>query len=299
MPTKVLITGATGFVGANLARHMTARTDCKVHLLVRKHSDLWRIHDMKDRFSQIHFADLQESREAAAEVIKAVQPDIVYHTAAYGGFPNQTDKDTMVRVNLLATMYLLDAAVEEKVPCFIHTGSSSEYGIKDAPMREEDVCKPVNFYGITKLAATNYCAMAGMASTVTRVCTLRLFSPYGDWEDSSRLYPSIVKALEEGESPRLSRPHSVRDFIPIGQVVKLYEKIVALPFKPGDIINIGSGKQQTIEQFYYGIAQSMGKGHIEPVWGEAPPRAHEPRMWQADVTKLRALLGRLQEGDEA
>jgi nucleoside-diphosphate-sugar epimerase len=297
MTTRVLITGATGFVGANLARYLAARPDYQIHILIRKTPNLWRINDLIRSF-RIHYADLQELEELAA-IIKAVQPDIVYHVAAYGGFTvHETDQTRMIQTNLLATMRLVDAAVREKVPYFIHTGSSSEYGTKDAPMREDDVCRPVNFYGITKLAATNYCSMVGETSS-TRICTLRLFSVYGEWEDSSRLYPSIVKALEKGERAKLSRPQSVRDFIPVGQVVEWYEKIVRLPFRAGDIINIGSGKQQTIQQFYNRIARQMNKEHIRPIWGAALPRAHEPKVWQADVTKLNELLGHLREGDEA
>lgn len=291
MSIKVLITGASGFVGANLARYLVARPEYEVHILVRKSSNLWRINDIKRDFRQIHYTDLQECQEPAA-VIKAVQPDIVYHLAAYGVFPSEMELEQMVRTNLIATMQLVDAAVRQNVPYFIHTGSTSEYGIKDGPMREDDVCKPVNFYGITKLAATNYCTMLGETSS-TRICTLRLFTAYGEWEDPSRLYPSIVKALEKEERPKLSRPDSVRDFIPIEQVVDLYKKIICLPFKPGDIINIGSGRQQTIQQFYNRIACEMNKEHIQPIWGGAPSRAHEPQVWQADVGKLHTLLGHL------
>jgi nucleoside-diphosphate-sugar epimerase len=126
-----------------------------------------------------------------------------------------------------------------------------------------------------------------------------LFSVYGKWEDSTRLYPSIVEALEKGERPKLSRPQSVRDFIPVERVVEWYEQIVRLPFKAGEIINIGSGKQQTIEQFYNRIARQMNKEHIRPIWGAALPRDHEPKVWQADVTRLNELLGHLREEVEA
>lgn len=290
MPRTILITGATGFVGANLARRFLTRSDCVVHILIRQSSNLWRIDSVKGDFRQIHCIDLLD-REETVRLAEKVQPDIIYHTAAYGGFPGQQDRTGMIEANLIATMHLVDAAVQAGVPFFIHTGSSSEYGVKAVPMREDDVCKPLSLYGITKLAATNYCAMAGAASS-TRICTLRLFSPYGEWEDPSRLYPSIVQALEKGEPPRLSRPQSVRDFIPVDQVVDCYERIAELPFESGDIINVGSGRQQTIQQFYSRIARSMNKEHINPVWGEAAPRANEPSVWQADVSKLRALLSR-------
>ncbi len=68
--------------------------------------------------------------------------------------------------------------------------------LKNHPMKESDLCEPVNLYGVTKLAATNYCTMIGKTQNY-KVCTLRLFSPFGELEDSSRLYPSIVNSLKK------------------------------------------------------------------------------------------------------
>ena len=60
-------------------------------------------------------------------------------------------------------------------------------------------------------------------------------------------------------------------------------------FEPGDIINVGSGKQQTIKEFYNKIKISM-KSDIEPIWGAASQRFSEPKVWEADISKLNRLL---------
>ncbi|MBY9086499.1 NAD-dependent dehydratase, partial [Paenibacillus sp. HN-1] len=109
-------------------------------------------------------------------------------------------------------------------------------------------------------------------------------------EDPSRLYPSIVEKLLNNESPKLSKPDSVRDFISIEEVVDIYLKIVNTNYPSGEIINVGTGKQRTIEQFYNDIAKHMGKEHIQPTWSAAASRMFEPIMWEADVTKLRSIL---------
>lgn len=285
---KVLITGATGFVGANLVRVLLLKPNIELYILTRSTSDLWRLCDCKEAMKEIIHCNLADRMEVF-EVLDKVKPSVVYHVATYGGFPNQTDQAQMVQSNLYATMNLLDASIANGVATFINTGTSSEYGLKNQPMKESDLCEPVNFYGITKLAATNYCTMLGRTSQ-TKVCTLRLFSPYGELEDASRLYPSIVGALSKNERPKLSRPQSVRDFIPIEKVTQVYLDIISADFISGDIINVASGEQQTIAQFYKLLARKLGKAHIEPIWGEAPPRANEPQMWQADVSKLKALL---------
>jgi nucleoside-diphosphate-sugar epimerase len=289
---RVLVTGATGFVGANLVRALLLKQPTiELLILIRKTSDLWRLENIKQHITQINTCNL-EARNEVFELMGEWKPDLVYHAATYGGFPSQSDQTQMLESNVQATMNLLDASIANGVTTFINTGTSSEYGLKNEPMKETDLCEPVNFYGITKLAATNYCTMLGKTSK-TKVCTLRLFSPYGELEDSTRLYPSIVSSLLNNEPPKLSRPHSVRDFIAIEKVTEVYLSIIDSNFTSGDIINVASGKQQTIAQFYQSIALKLNKINLEPIWGEAPPRANEPQIWQADVSKLKALLPQL------
>ncbi|MEC0370788.1 NAD-dependent epimerase/dehydratase family protein [Paenibacillus chibensis] len=289
---KILVTGATGFIGASLVRALLQRDGNEVYITARKTSDFWRIKDCLLDSRNTYYCNL-ENRNETFNLIRNIQPDIIYHTAAYGGLPNQTETDRIISANLNATINLLDAARSCGVQQFINTGSSSEYGIKDQPMKESDLCEPVNIYGITKLAATNYCRMMGQIHHYN-VCTLRLFSPYGDLEDSKRLYPCIIHALKNNERAKLSKPNSVRDFIEINKVIEVYEKIIHVNYEPGDIINIGSGRQQTIAQFYTMLAHKLKK-NIEPIWGEAPPRSNEPRHWEADISKLNLLM-RLNEG---
>ena len=285
---KCLITGATGFVGANLAHRLVATEQNEVFAIVRKTSNMSRISKIMDRLNIVtgEISDRQE----VFRVFEAIRPDVVFHVATYGGFPAEQDISMTINTNLVGTINMLDSAVKNGVGCFINTGSSSEYGLKSVKMREDDICEPVNLYGITKLAATNYCTMIGKEKNF-RVCTLRLFSPYGEFESDSRLYPAIVKALIQDESPKLSRPDSVRDFISVEKVVDVYLAIVNKEFACGDIINVGNGRQQTIAEFCRMVAKSLGKEYIEPIWGTAAPRANEPVCWEADITKLTKIMG--------
>jgi len=291
---RVVLTGATGFVGANLAKLLIETTDIELCITVRKSSDFWRISQLRGSLHRIDLVDLGNRGEVSA-YLASLQPEIIIHSATYGGFPQQKDAEQIVRINLQAAMYLLDGAVACGARQFINTGSSSEYGIKHAPMKEDDICQPVSLYGITKLAATHYCTLIGQ-TTALRTCTLRLFSPYGPLEDPSRLYPSIVNALQKNEPPHLSRPDSVRDFIPIEQVADIYIRMMQAEYESGSVINVGSGKQQTIRQFFVKIAALLNKSHIQPLWGQAEMRAYEPQFWQADITKLMQILPSCQKG---
>ncbi len=283
---KLLITGATGFVGASLVHNFVK--DFDVSILTRKTSGTWRIDAIADKIHNVEYADIAD-RTAVFAAVSKIKPEVIIHVATYGGFSSETETKKMINANIVGTKNLLDAAVFEGVAKFINTGSSSEYGIKNCPMNENDVCAPVNFYGITKLAATNYCSMVGH-SQKHPVCTLRLFSPYGDLEADSRLYASIVKSIKVDKQPHLANPCSVRDFINIDKVVAIYRAMLTVDIPYGEIVNIGSGKQQTVEQFYYSVAKQFDKAHIKPLWGHAPSRSSEPQYWQADITRLRQIL---------
>jgi len=283
---RILVTGATGFVGANLVHALVEEASNKVFITVRPTSILWRVEDIQEKLQDFYPVDLSD-RKQVFNLIEHVKPDVIYHLATYGGFKKELDIDNTIKTNLFATIHLLDAAVQLNVKHFVNTGSSSEYGMKDHPMKEDSVCCPSNLYGVTKLAATNYCSMIGKRR-LYKVCTLRLFSPYGKFEDSTRLYPTIVNALLAGKRPQLSNPKNVRDFIEVSQVVSIFKKVINCEYDPGDIINVGSGSQQTVEEFYKKIADSMNS-KIEPLWYAAPTQTLEPNMWEADIRKLQKL----------
>ena len=87
-------------------------------------------------------------------VISSIKPDIIYHTATYGGRPNQKDTIGIMQTNLIGTINLIKACKKSSFDIFVNTGSSSEYGIKEKNMHEDDFLEPVNDYGVSKSAAT-------------------------------------------------------------------------------------------------------------------------------------------------
>ena len=283
---RVLVTGATGFVGACLARRLVSRGH-EVHILLRSTSDTWRIEDLLDDLV-IHEADLCDGNAVERAVSKA-GPEAVFHLATYGGFASERDTSLAIEANLLGTANLLRACQQEGFECFVNTGSSSEYGVKTGPMKETDPLEPDGAYAVTKAAATLFCA--GEASRHGEaVITLRLFSPYGPWDDPRRMIPYVMKSLLNGERPRLFTPSAVRDYILIDDVVDAYESVLGARTLPGDVINVGSGVQHTVGAVVQQIIVTLGSD-IEPEWETAAPPRQEPENWVADVSKAASLLG--------
>lgn len=282
---KVLITGSTGFIGANLMqRAVEAGSD--VYILTRSSSDTWRIKDKLEKVTQYQ-VDLSDY-EGLGSAVLSIEPDIVYHTAAYGGNPFQNDFKRIIESNYIGTANLVNACKRVDIDLFVNTGSSSEYGIKASPMREEDLLEPVNDYGVSKSAATLYCQFVARTEQMP-IVTLRLFSPYGSYEGASRLIPSVILNCIRKKNPGINSLSFVRDFIFVEDVMDAYLKVVDAREIEGEIINIGSGKQHSVGDVVNKIIQLTGNG-VEPESGGRQRWSNEPEKWEADITKAKRLL---------
>ncbi len=289
MGVKVFLTGGTGFVGANLVRALL-KEGYDVHLAVRDTSKLWRIEQILSHIT-LHKCKLEDVNDLR-QVLKKIKPTGIIHLAAYGGSPNQKSKVETISTNLTSFINLIETVHEIGFEWFINTGSSSEYGIKDSPMKESDFPNPINLYGVTKLASTLY-AQAYAKKFGLPVVTLRLFSPFGFYEDSSRLIPYLIESMLKKAPIKLSCPSNVRDFIFIEDVIVAYLKVIQhiSKFESGDVLNVGSGKQHTILQCFEILKRITGYS-MEPQWNSTEPRDSDlAKIWEADISKINSIIG--------
>lgn len=285
--SKIIISGATGFVGSNLAIRL-AKTKNQLHILARQTSNFWRLNEIKPKL-KLHLIDLT-NKDGLQKVVSKIKPDIVFHLAnsgLYGG--KSANAKELVEVNTIGTLNMIQAALNSGVRFFVNSGSSSEYGPKKDPMREDDICRPTTVYGVTKLAATLLTSMFAKTSTMPLV-TLRLFSPYGPFNDKSRLISYVTSSALRNQPLQLSSATSVRDYIFIDDVTNAYLKFLEFPkIKSGEIINIGSGKQSTVEPIVKKIIKiTSSKSSIN--WNVQSERPQESLVWQADITKAKEIL---------
>jgi len=281
-----LVTGATGFVGAALVRRLVAAGQ-EVHILCRRNSELWRLNGIAGELRS-HFVDLRDA-DGVERCVAQIKPEVIYHLATYGGFAGQRDTEAIFGANLSGTMHLLRACEKVGFRCFVNTGSSSEYGMKGAPMREDDLLEPLGDYGVSKAAATLFCRSEALQRALP-VVTLRLFSPYGPWDDPKRLIPYLIASLLQGTAPRLSTPDSVRDFVFIDDVLDLFLRVDLLSGLSGEILNVGSGVQTSIGEVAWELGEIIGAA-AAPEWGACASPRSEPARWVADVERARTLAG--------
>ncbi len=286
---KIFITGATGFIGSHLARTLCNSQDHQVHILVRPESNLWRINDVQDKLS-LHTGDLQ-NLDQLKKILVPLQPDVIVHCAVSGMFSGKSASDEeLIHTNLFGTINLIKASQEIPYQCFINTGSSSEYGIRQEPMKETDYCDPDNILGFTKLCATVYGRMIAL-QTKKPIIGVRVYSPYGPWDDKRRFISLAIAHTLQKKFFKCSRPTIARDYIYIDDLIQLYISCFDKAQQyAGEIFNAGTGEEKTLRQVIEAIETATGKP-MEIQWDAFPPAPYDTDHWQADMAKTQNIIG--------
>lgn len=284
---RVLVTGASGFIGANLVRRLV-RLGHHIHVLLREAEPSWRLRGV---FADVrpHMGDVRDA-ERVKTVVADARPEWIFHLAAHGAYSWQTDVRIIYETNLFGTLNLLEACRRQGFEAFVNTGSSSEYGFRSHGPAETDRPEPNSTYAAAKVAATVYCRHTAQA-TGLRVPTLRLYSIYGPYEDPNRLLPALVVHGLDGQCPPLVKPAIARDFVYVEDAVDAYLLAASTPTtEAGMIVNVGSGQQTTLRELV-DLTANLFPGRAAPLWGTMPARSWDSTSWVADARKIRAALG--------
>ena len=284
--TPILITGSTGFIGSNLVRQLIKKYD-DIHIIISNDSNLWRINDIIGKVN-IHYVDLVE-KSAVVKAVEKIKPQTIFHLAAYGAYPFQNNVEKIKSVILDGTINLIEACLKNKFKIFINTGSNSEYGFKNSPMKESDILCPNSHYAVMKAATTNYCQFIA-ASQKLPIVTVRPFHIYGPYEEPSRLIPKLVTKLLDNELPKLVSPNIARDMLYIDDAIDLFCSIASIKVNNGEIFNMGSGSQSTIRMIVDNTIGLIGASII-PKWNSMKPRIWDQYTWVSDMTKVKRILG--------
>ncbi len=290
---RALVTGAGGFVGANLVQAL-AEAGHDVVAWVRPGGDTWRLEHLSDDVT-ITEVDLLDGG-AINDAVDAFKPELIFHLAAHGAYSWQRDSERIMQTNLVSTVRLLGACERHGFEAFINAGSSSEYGFQDHAPKEHELPEPNSDYAVMKAAATLHCRFVAQRDDL-HIVTLRLYSVYGPWEEPGRLMPTLVARGIEGRLPPLVAPETPRDFISARDVDRAFLLAAARTDAPrGSVYNIGSGRQTTLREVVEIARAELGIS-AEPEWGTEPQRAWDATVWVGDPSLAEAELGWRAEDD--
>ena len=290
---KALVTGAGGFVGANLAASLT-RAGHDVVAWAHHGSPTWRLDPLGDEV-EIVPVELLDG-EAIEAGVRSARPDWIFHLAAHGAYSWQRDAERIMQTNLVSTVRLLSACQRHGFSAFVNAGSSSEYGFQDHAPSEDQLPEPNSDYAVMKAAATLHSRFVAQRDDV-HVVTLRLYSVYGPWEEPGRLMPTLVARGLEGRLPPLVSPDTPRDFVSMRDAERAFLRAAErTEVERGGVFNIGSGRQTTLREVVEVARAQLGIAE-EPRWGTEAQRSWDAAVWVADPQRAHEQLGWEAEDD--
>jgi nucleoside-diphosphate-sugar epimerase len=265
------VTGASGFIGANLVRRLLAEGEPVVALL-RDTTNPWRLPPGDDRLRIVRAALRPGSLRDQSGQFGAV--DCVYHLAAAAVNQSVRDVPSMIDVNVMGTLAALELAERLGVRRFVYVGSSGEYG-PCVRAREDQLPAPNAEYGATKTAGWSLAQAFGRRSGLS-VVAVRPFSVFGPFEAAYRLVPYCTLRAIDGQPVNVTAGTQTRDFIFIDDVLDGIQAAARVPHAAGGTFNLCTGISTSIREMVLGIVRVCG-GRSEPVFGGAPLAATE--MW--------------------
>jgi dolichol-phosphate mannosyltransferase len=277
------VSGAAGFLGANLVRRLIADGH-EVSAILQPTTDTWRLDDIDD-LRRIE-GDIADEADVDRAFVVA-RADWIFHLAAHGAYSFQTNVVAMSHSNVVGMATILAAAQRHGCTVLINTGTSSEYGDRDHAPPEDEPPRPNSDYAATKAAATWLCLRARQRGVP--VTTLRLYSAYGPFEEERRLVPTLLRAALAGKWPPLADPTVVRDYVYVEDVVDAYIAAASAPLL-SPVYNVASGVQTSLADIVARVGEIFSIRE-EPAWGGYPKRAWDTQVWVGDPALIRAELG--------
>lgn len=280
--TRVVVTGASGFVGSALVRVLSQRSEIEIQAGVRD------VTVTIPGVDNVVVLDLTKHDTLYFELQK-LEPDIIINAAAYGVVPEERDSERALAVNLAGALALLAAASQSGCQRFVQLGSCSEYGDREGVVKEIDLPMPTGIYGSSKAAATILLQERG-SSLGINVLVARLFNMWGENEPSHRVFPAIVSACQEGKPLSLTDGTQSKDFSYVGDVAEWLVALSLLPdFPVAAVANVASGNSMPLREFVMRIAEWLGRPDLMR-FGELSNRGDESRNQIPDLATLDSLL---------
>jgi UDP-glucose 4-epimerase len=290
---RSLVTGGAGFIGSHLVDKLLEMGH-QVTVVDNESSTCNQEFYWNDKAWNVR-ADISDAQvmEQVFSCVNEGMPKIdwVFHLAAYSRIQIALQNPVgCVRTNVLGTTTLLQNAREHGVKAFINSSTSSSYGLKNEPPLREDMTPDcLNPYSVSKVAAENICKMYSDLFDINTV-SLRYFNVYGDRQPLVGQYAPVVglflEQWKKGEAFTIvGDGEQRRDFTHVDDVVKA--NIAAAERASdisGEIINVGTGTNHSVNQIADTICSCYTKNFI-------PPRPAEARVTLADISKAKKLLG--------
>ncbi len=279
---KVLVTGATGFVGQMLVPFLVQQPGTEVTILVR---EVYSQVDVRPFPSPLHilrpqlnvvYADLRNFQLTSRAVAEAA-PTHVIHLATVGVTDPFLGLDTALRHNLNGTLNLLRA-------CFEKRQSAPQLSVQQLIVaRTPGERTSMNVYAASKAAAWNFCQMYGRTHHWP-IHGAMIYQAYGPGQTPRNLVPAAITAALAGQEFPTTRGTQQRDWLFVGDLVAGLWAMLGANLAPAETVEFGSGTTASVAEVVTQIYELVGGGG-RPLIGALPSRPGEETAQQADTQR--------------
>lgn len=287
---RVLVTGASGFIGSHVVRAALAE-GAEVHALIDEVSSVVppRLTDLAERITFVagNLTDSGAMRHAA----RAARPDVVLHLAAYTHVGKSfSHVGECIQTNVAGTANLLQALEDTGYSRFVYTSTSEVYGGVDVPFREDGPVNPLSPYSVTKYAGELMCRMFVQAYGWP-IVVLRPFNAYGPAQSPDRIIPEVIVSALRGVDVRMTEGTQTREFNYVEDLARGFVLAgTAGDEANGSVINLGCGEEHSMREVAETVLEMMGNP-VEARFGALPHRPTEIWRMYCDNTRAREVLG--------
>lgn len=282
---KVLITGITGFLGSHIAENLIGN-NIGVVGLKRKNSDIWRCEEFKER---IEWVDIDDEGLFANQ-LKNHSFDTIVHGAWIGVESNSRNNWIEQSKNITFLVSLLEMAKERDVKKIIFLGSQAEYGFINEKINEDFPVNALNAYAGTKLACLEILKSFCSINDINWIW-LRLFSLFGEKENSNWLIPSLVNSMLKENKMDFTFGEQKYAYMYVKDFAEIIRKVITKSVDSG-VYNISSDNNRTIKSLIENI-----KNYINPEFilnfGALNYRAGQSMHMEGDIKKITSQIGKI------
>jgi len=244
---RVLVTGATGFIGSHVVRELL-RKGHSVDALVRPESSRHRLLDVRGvTFWPVDLSD----GATLAITLGRIRPDGLVHLAWYaepGAYLRDTARNLASLEDSLRLLRLVSGGPTRRV---VLAGTCLEAGSRPGSGDE-----PI--YAVAK-RALHEVALSGRSGGMTVACA-HVFSVFGPWEDERRAVPSIIRSLLRGDPVDVSAGDQLRDYVHVADVAAAF--VTILEHDVGGSIDVCTGEARPIGEVFEEIGRATGRGDL-------------------------------------
>lgn len=291
---NVLVTGAGGFVGSHLVETLVKR-GARVRAFVHYNSrnDWGMLEDVgKNILNEIEVVtgDLKDA-DCVREAVRGQQ--VIFHLGALIGIPySYVNPRDVVDTNINGTLNVLTAALDFDMEKVVHTSTSEIYGTaRYVPMDEEHPVNPQSPYAASKLGA-DLLASSFHRSFDLPVGIIRPFNIYGPRQSARAVIPSIITQVLLKRKISLGSVFPTRDLTFVKDSVNGFINFAECEKTVGEVVNLGSGLEVSINQIVTLISNCLGKKiQIKREKKRIRPEKSEVERLFSDSSKAKRLFG--------